>query len=161
MKTFLIIVIMLAVVFIAGCKTLNGWLDPETNTVLSEEEYIVLTPEEQEPYGPVVYEAVKADIAEGVTAGLQAAEETVIIYKPMIPEPFVSVALLALGFLTTTWQTISKRRVVLTANRIKLGAEITKKTVDTVVKGTEIWKSFKDSQTASAENTNAIMPDAL
>jgi hypothetical protein len=158
MKYLLCILILFC---IAGCSTQGGWYDEDTGVVLTEEEYATLTPAQRVSYEPIIYEQIKPSIEQPISAGLNTVNEGIKIVKPLIPEPFATGAVFLLGFLTTVWQLVSKKKIITRSDKITLGAKITGASVDAVVRGTELWKDFKKSQNEKKENTEATMPNEL
>ncbi len=80
----------------------------------------------------------------------------------MLPEPFATLGVAALGEVGMGWRELKKRRVKNWAERVKLGALITAKTVDKLVRPvTNVMNDFKAEQVKESRKTNAIMPDQI
>ena len=104
----------------------------------------------------------KPAVVAQVEGGLEAASSTLQVVKPLIPEPFATGSIAIIGGLAALWQLISKRKTITVLDRVKLGAQITADSVDTIIKPSiEVWEKFKARQKSESSNTNAIMPDQL
>ena len=146
---------------LVGCVTKAGYQDPTTGDVYSVEEYPSLSAEVKARVVEVEYSELKPTVLKTGDAIAGTATAGYEIVKPFIPEPFATGGALLIGLIVAGWQLLRKRQVVSTLARVKLGADITARTVDAVVKGTELWEKFKEEQTKSSSNTDAIMPDKV
>jgi len=161
MLCLFVIVAISAAITLQGCVTNKGYQDDETGEIFTMEEFAAMTPEQQAQKSPVLYKAINQAIAANIDTGVQATESVITVVKPFIPEPYATGTVALLGFLATLWQLVGKRKIVSLSDKIKLGAVITKESVDAVVRGTDIWAAFKKSQDTAKKNTSAIMPDEL
>lgn len=127
MKKYLLVLVLLLAV---GCAT---YVDPATG---------------QESTG------IAPEIATGVQTGIDAGTAVLTTVKPFIPEPWGTLAVLALGVFGTVWQTVSKARIV-------KGAKAAANVIDDYVKvNAADWAKAKVLLDA-ASNAGATMPDKL
>ena len=151
--TLLIVLVMAAI--LGGCALFDGFQKPEGGPIVTPQEHAQLPPDEQPVYVPITYRAIKPKVVQQVDAGLAGAQTLMREAKPLVPTSVWTVAALALGLATTTWQTIKKQRV-------SLGSRITAKNVDrTLKKGSAERNDFLNLQAVDSANTKAIMPDKV
>ena len=162
MKELRMVCVLVLVVMVFGCVTEKAYWDPETSTVISISDYEQLPTAEQEGYVEVEVETIKPEVIDRVDKTAAVVEGVVAVTRPVIPEPFATGIVALLVGLVGIWQTVKKRKVLDTLDKVKLGAQITADSVDKVVRpATELYVKFASRQKAESANTDAIMPDKL
>jgi len=164
MRNLLITVVSICLVGVClqGCVTEQGYYDRQTGAVYLQDEYEALPQAAQDRVEIVEVETISPEVSEGVDRGIATADTVVKVVRPFIPEPFATGAVALLGGLGSLWQTIKKKKMKDTLDKVSLGAKITADSVDAVVRpASEVWQEFKKRQLAESSNTPAIMPNLL
>ena len=147
---------------LGGCESEQAYWNLETDQIVTVQEYEALPPAEQLEFTEVTVRQINPEISEKITAGINATEGGVETVRPFIPEPYAALLALLAGGVATGWQTFKKRKIKDRLDGVELGAEITKATVNKIVRPMDaVWKDFKSEQELASANTNAIMPDKL
>lgn len=154
-----------------GCSEYDVYHNTETGETVTVEEYNAMPPAEQEHYDPAVIQGLDEDTEQTIGTGVGAVNSVVQVVRPFLPEPIGTLvgALFGVGGIASSiWQTVRKKRVKLKLSKtqsvlqdVRTGAEITRTSIDEIVRNSELWNAFKESQKKGASNTTAIMPDRL
>lgn len=162
MRKVLLLIVMVAVCMLGGCESEQAYWNAETSQIVTVQEYEVLPPSDQLGFAEVTIRQINPETSKKITSGINAAKGGVEIVRPFIPEPYATLLALFAGAAATGWQTFKKRKIKDRLDGVELGAEITKATVNKVIRPLDVtWKSFKVEQELASANTNAIMPDKL
>jgi len=158
----MLLILILVCFSLSGCVTKDGYQNEKTDQILSAEAFALLTPEQQADFITVKYKELNPAISKNIDTGLGAASGTVQVVKPFIPEPYATGIVSLLAIIGTTWGLIKNKKTTGILNNVKLGAQITAASVDSVIKpSVELYKVFAARQEKESKNTAAIMPDEL
>jgi len=166
-RKVLLIGIVLMAVGLCGCQTEQAYQKPETQQIVSVEDYAVMTPEEQGGYRLITVESVKPEIIAKAETGLGAATGAYTVVKPLVPEPFATGGALFLTALSIVLGFLKNKKTQGVLDKVSLGAQITAKTIDNVVRpAVDVFNTFKEQQRvaenwAKQNGKSVIMPDDL
>lgn len=143
--------------FVSGCQNYDVYFNPDSGDIASIAEYNQMEPEQQKNYFPGKASGISEKAITQADDVIESAKGVYQITSSWLPEPYKSLLFSLLYGGSVVWGGLKYRKIKDALTGIVLGAEITKQTINEIVR--PAISDFDDKLKEKASNSNAILPD--